>query len=224
MRNYRDSTTPTRILIVDDHPAVREALSLRVGRHADLEVCGEAGGASEALELVAKTRPDVAVVDISLKSGNGLDLIRRIRTVDGNVRLLVWSMHSESLYAERALAAGALGYVNKDQVTERIIDAIRTVRTGRLYKSESISERLVQRAVGRRLGEAATTPLEALADRELEVFMLIGQGARTAEIADRLGLSVKTVETYRDRIRQKLNLADGTELAYYATRWVLENE
>ena len=211
----------TRVLIVDDHPAVREALALRIGRQADMEVCGEAADLSEALRLVAETQPDVAVVDISLKSGNGLDLIKRIKDRNDTVRLLVWSMHSESLYAARALRAGALGYVNKDQATDRIVEAIHRVLEGKVYLSEAMAERLLHRAVGAEV--LPRSPVEALADRELEVFRLIGEGVKTGEIAGRLHLSVKTVETYRDRIRQKLGLGDGTRLAHYATQWVLEN-
>jgi len=212
-----------RILIVDDHPAVREALALRIGRQPDLEVCGEAADTSEALRLVADAEPDAAVVDISLKTGNGIDLIKRIKDRNDHVRILVWSMHSESLYAERALRAGALGYINKDQATGRIVEAIRRVLAGKVYLSDAMAERMLQRAIGAGRQEVTRSPVDALADRELEVFRLIGQGVKTAEIAERLHLSVKTVETYRDRIRQKLDLTDGTELAHYATQWVLEN-
>src|SRR5262245_22264187 len=137
-----------RVLIVDDHPAVREALAVRIGRQPDLEVCGEAADVGEALRLLADTRPDVAVVDITLKSGDGLDLIKRMRDRDDHVRMLVWSMHGESLYAERALRAGALGYVNKDQATDTIVEAIRRVRDGKVWLSEVMAERLLQRSVG----------------------------------------------------------------------------
>jgi DNA-binding NarL/FixJ family response regulator len=212
-----------RVLIVDDHPAVREALAVRIGRQPDLEVCGEADDVTAALRLVADARPDVAVVDITLKSGNGIDLIKRITARDNHVRVLVWSMHGESLYAERALRAGALGYVTKDQATDTIVAAIRRVRDGKVWLSDAAAERLLHRAVGNGPRDAARSPVDALADRELEVFRLIGQGVKTADVADRLHLSVKTVETYRDRIRQKLDLADGAELARYATLWVLEN-
>jgi len=213
----------SRVLIVDDHPAVREALALRIGRQPDLEVCGEAADMSDALRLVTDTRPDVAVVDISLKTGNGIDLIKRIKDRNDCVRMLVWSMHSESLYAERALRAGALGYINKDQATDRIIEAIRRVLKGKVWLSETLSERILQRAVGGRRQEVTRLPLDVLADRELEVFRLIGDGVKTVDIAERLHLSVKTIETYRDRIRQKLSLSDGTKLAHYAVQWVLEN-
>ena len=214
----------SRVLIVDDHPAVREALALRIGRQPDLQVCGEAADTSEALRLVAETRPDAAVVDISLKTGDGLDLIKRIKDRDGRVGLLVWSMHSESLYAERALRAGALGYINKDQATDKIVEAIRRVLAGKVWLSEAMAQRMLQRAVGTERPEVTPSPLDALADRELEVFRLIGQGVKTADIAERLHLSVKTVETYRDRIRQKLDLRDGAKLAQYAAQWLLGNE
>jgi DNA-binding NarL/FixJ family response regulator len=213
----------SRILIVDDHPAVREALALRIGRQSDLEVCGEAADLGEALRLVAETEPDVAVIDITLKTANGIDLIKRIRDRNDHVRILVWSMHSEALYAERALRAGALGYVNKDQATDRIVEAIRRVLAGKVYLSEAMADRMLHRAVGRAREEVTPSPLDVLADRELEVFRLIGEGVKTAEIAERLHLSIKTIETYRDRIRQKLDLSDGTKLAHYATQWVLEN-
>jgi DNA-binding NarL/FixJ family response regulator len=213
-----------RVLIVDDHPAVREALAMRIGRQSDMEVCGEAADLSEALRLVADTQPDVAVVDISLKTGCGIDLIKRIKDRNGSVRMLVWSTHSESLYAERALRAGALGYINKDQATDKIVEGIRRVLEGKVYISDAMIQAMLQRSVGREQHQATRSPLDALADRELEVFRLIGEGVKTADIADRLRLSVKTIETYRNRIRAKLQMSDGTALAHYATKWMLENE
>ena len=218
-----NSKKRARVLIVDDHPAVREALAMRIGRQSDLEVCGEAADLSEALRLVADTQPDVAVIDISLKTGCGIDLIKRIKDRNDTVRMLVWSTHSESLYAERALSAGALGYINKDQATDKIVEAIRRVLEGKVYLSDAMVETMLHRTVGGGREEVTRSPLDALADRELEVFRLIGQGVKTAEIAERLHLSVKTIETYRDRIRAKLDLNDGTELVHYATKWMLEN-
>ena len=212
-----------RVLIVDDHPAVREALGLRIDRQADLEVCGETDDASEALRLVAETRRDVAVVDISLKTGNGIELIKRIKDRKHDVRMLVWSMHNESLYAERALRAGALGYINKDQATGQIIEAIRQVLAGKVYLSPRMAEQLLHRAVGAGRAALDGSPVDGLSNRELEVFRLIGQGVRTAEIAARLHLSVGTIWTYRDRIRQKLDLSDGVKLVHFATQWVLDN-
>jgi DNA-binding NarL/FixJ family response regulator len=213
----------SRILIVDDHPAVREALAMRIAEQRDLEVCGEAADMAEALRLIGDTQPDVAVVDISLKTGNGLDLIKRISDRTDTIRILVWSTHSEALYAERCLRAGSLGYVNKDQATDTIVEAIRRVLEGKVYLSGETAEKMLHRAVGDSHKELTRSPLDALADRELEVFRLIGEGMRTAEIAERLHLSVHTVETYRERIRRKLDLEGSPELAHFATRWVLQN-
>jgi DNA-binding NarL/FixJ family response regulator len=212
-----------RVVIVDDHPAVRAALALRIGRQPDLMVCGEAADMTEALRLIADTRPDVAVVDISLTTGNGIDLVKQIKDQSDHVRILVWSTHCESLYAERAIRAGALGYINKDQATDQIVEAIRRVLAGKVWLSEAMAERMLQRIVGTARDGHTRAPLQALTDPELVVFRLIGQGVKTAEIAERLHLSVKTVETYRDRIRKKLSLADGTKLVHYATQWLLEN-
>jgi DNA-binding NarL/FixJ family response regulator len=212
-----------RILIIDDHQEARDALALRINRQPDLKVCGKASDVSEALHLIVDTDPDVVVVDISLKTGNGIDLIRRIKDRNAHVGILVWSMHSEALYAERALLAGALGYINKDQA-EKFLEAIARVLAGKVWLSEVMKEEMLQRIVGSGRNEIPRSPLQVLADRELEVFRLIGAGMKTAEIAARLHLSIKTVETYRHRIRQKLNLANGAKLAHYATRWVLENE
>ncbi|WP_165066802.1 response regulator transcription factor [Paludisphaera rhizosphaerae] len=214
---------PTRVLIVDDHPAVREALAIRIGRQADMAVCGEAADTGEALQVLPACRPDVAVIDISLKSGNGIDLIRRIKDRNALVQIVVWSMHAETLYAERALRSGALGYVNKDQATDTIVEAIRKVRRGEVWLSEAMTQRMLHRSVGVRHPSSAS-PLEDLTDRELEVFRFIGRGVRTGEIAQRMHLSVKTVETYRDRIRTKLDIVDGAQLACIAAQWVLENE
>jgi DNA-binding NarL/FixJ family response regulator len=212
-----------RVLIVDDHHAVREALALWIGRQPDLKVCGEAADMNEALRLIADTEPDVAVVDISLRTGNGIDLIQQIKARHDHIRILAWSMHSDSLYAERALCGGALGYIIKDQAMDRIVEAIRRVLAGKVWLSQEMTKRMLQQTVGTASGDTIRSPLRALADCELEVFRMLGEGVTTAEIAERLRLSVKTVETYRDQIRRKLNLADGTKLALYATLWVLEN-
>jgi DNA-binding NarL/FixJ family response regulator len=209
-----------KVLIVDDHPAVREALTIRIAAQPDLEVCGEAADANEALRVAAATNPDVAVIDIALKTGNGIDLIKRLKARNDQFRAIVWSMYSEDLYAERALRAGAMGYINKEQATGKIIEAIRQVLDGKMYLSPAMTEKLLKRAVGQDRGRSA---IESLSDRELDVFRLIGQGRKTQEIAAQLHLSIKTVETYRDRIREKLDLSDGTELARCAVQWVLEN-
>ena len=211
-----------KVLLVDDHPIVREGLDLLISKEADLMVCGHAEDVGDALRLVESTQPDVAVIDISLASGSGLDLIRQIRTRAPQVKLLVSSMHDETLYAERALQAGALGYINKQEATGRIIEAIHHVLEDRIFLSDSMSDRLLHDLVG-----AGKRPkqlsVEKLSDRELEVLSSIGNGLKTAEIAERMNLSVKTVETYRQRIRHKLKLESGAALASFAAQWVLES-
>lgn len=218
-----NTDTPARVLIVDDHPAVREALALRISRHADLLVCGEAAELTEAMQLVSETKPDVAVIDIGLKVGNGLDLIKRLKARGESVRMLVWSMYQESLYAERVLQAGALGYITKDQATDQIVIAIRRVLEGKIYLSEAMTEKLLTRIHdGKTLGPSSR-PEECLSDREFEVFQLIGKGLETPEIATQLDVSPKTIETYRFRMKDKLHISDSKELYRRALRWVEEN-
>jgi DNA-binding NarL/FixJ family response regulator len=223
-RETKTSRRQARVLIVDDHPAVREALAIRIGGEPDLAVCGEAEDIVGALRLADTALPDVAVVDLSLKSASGIDLIKRLKDRHENLAIIVWSMYSEELFAERALRAGALGYINKCEATAKIIEAIRQVRDGNVFLSPAMTARLVQHAVGRegrRLSPEAA--LHSLSDRELDVFRLIGDGMKTADIASELHLSVKTIETYRDRIRAKLDLPDGAALARCAAQWALEN-
>jgi DNA-binding NarL/FixJ family response regulator len=212
-----------RVLIVDDHPAVREALASRIGLQPDLEVCGEAADMGEALRLMAETRPHLAVVDIKLKTSDGIDLIKRIKGRDDHVRILVWSAHSEALYAERALHAGAQGYVNKDQATDRIIEAIRRVLEGKVYLSDEMSAQLLARVVGGRTKPIEQSSLESLSDRELEVFKFLAEGLTTEKMARAMRVSPKTVETYRGRIKEKLGLTNFTELVQWAARWAVEN-
>ncbi|HMP00876.1 MAG TPA: response regulator transcription factor [Gemmatales bacterium] len=209
---------PARLIIIDDHPAVREALALRIARHSDMKLVGEADGYNTALRLISTTHPDVAIVDIGLKEGNGLDLIKRLRDRGETLRVLVWSMYNESLYAERALRAGAQGYITKQQATEDIIGAVREVLAGRVYLSPDMTQQLLGRSVGTRSGPAL--PEECLSDRELEVYRLMGQGLSARSIAERMRLSPKTVETYRERIKEKLGLATTPELLRHAIRWV----
>jgi DNA-binding NarL/FixJ family response regulator len=222
----RDKTKASKprakVAIVDDHPAVREALAIRIASETDLEVCGEAADYAEAVKLVAATHPDVAVIDLGLKSGSGIDLIERLKASHEKPLMIVWSMYSEDLYAERALRAGAMGYINKEQATTEIVEAIRQVLQGRVYLSPAMTEKLLKRQVGTAHTDGHRSPIESLTNRELDVFRLIGQGVKTADIANQLHLSIKTIETYRDRIRHKLDLKDGTELSHYATQWVLQ--
>jgi DNA-binding NarL/FixJ family response regulator len=211
-----------RVLIVDDHPAVREGLALRIRGQTDLEVCGEAADVTEALQLVARTNPDVAVIDIALKRGSGIELIKRIKGRNESVRMLVWSMYSDTLYAERALRAGALGYINKENATDQIITGIRTVLQGKVYLSEPAASRLLGRLVHGEGASAGRSPVENLSDRELEVFNLIGEGLDTYQIAEKMRVSHKTVETYRARIKEKMGLDSGTALLRHAVQWLLE--
>ena len=213
--------SPHRVLIVDDHPIVREGLRALISQQTDLEVCGEAESVGEAMDLVDSTQPDIAVIDISLKGSDGLELIRRIKERHGSVRMLVSSMHDESMYARRSLRAGAMGFVSKENAGRQIIDAIRRVLDGRIYLSQEMSEQLISRMLERG-DKPGPSSVESLSDREFEVYRWIGHGLTTREIADRLHLSVKTVETYRQRIRQKLDLRNGAELAHRASQWVLE--
>jgi DNA-binding NarL/FixJ family response regulator len=212
-----------KVLIVDDHPAVREALTMRISELPDLEVCGEAEDVTGALELVDAQKPDLAVVDISLATGDGLDLIKRIKARNKYVQMLVWSMHSEDVYAERAFRAGARGFISKVRPTRDIVDAIRCVLQGKLYVSPALSERLLESRFGSPGIHSGGWAVDSLSDRELEVFRLIGQGKKTAEVAAHLHVSVKTVETYGERIRKKLNLSNSAQLRRYAAEWVLGN-
>jgi len=214
---------PARVLIVDDHPVVREGLSARVAQEPDLEVCGLAGDVSGALQLAVANRPDVLVVDIALKGGDGLDLVRRLKTRGTRTPVLVWSIHEDSLYAERALRAGALGYINKANSTEKIVEAIRQVLAGKIYLSEGVADRILIRSAGASVESNRWDAVAGLSDRELSVFRLVGRGLSTQEAAAELHLSGKTVETYRDRIRAKLHLGSGRELTRYALLWALEN-
>jgi DNA-binding NarL/FixJ family response regulator len=217
-----DSSGKTRILIVDDHPIVRQGLTLLIANEPDLEVCGEAADSGEAVRQLTASRPDLIVVDISLHSGNGIELIKQIRSRDPNVKMLVSSMHDESLFAERALRAGAMGYINKAEATDKVVEAIRQVIRGKIYLSPRMTERMLCRAIGTE-ESLDHSPIDSLSDRELEVFELIGQGLTTRQIANKLHLSPKTVETYRENIKSKLNLANATELTRHAVQWTLEN-
>jgi len=210
------------VFLVDDHPVVRHGLALVIGQQGDLEVCGEAANASDAIKMVEQNPPDLMIIDISLEDGDGIELIKDIRIRQPKVKMLVSSMHDEELYAERALRAGARGYIGKAAPSEQFINAIRQILKGELYVSEAMSSRLLQRAVGGKT-ELARSPVESLSDRELTVFGMIGQGMSTRQIAKKLFLSIKTVETYREHIKTKLNLASGTELTHHAMRWQFKN-
>jgi len=215
-------STKAKVLIVDDHPVVREGLAMHLATQPDLEVCGEAEDLPGAMTLLASAQPDVAIIDISLKGSSGIELIRRIRDRGHAVRILVWSMYPENLYAERALRAGAQGYLNKSQATRHVLDAVRAVLQGRVYVSGAIAEKILHRVVGRKHEE--NSAIDSLSDRELEAFQLIGEGLTTESIADKMHVSPKTVETFRARIKEKLGISNLPELIQRAAQWVVESK
>ena len=220
MAKMKTDKQVVKVLIVDDHPIVRDGLSMRISSQSDMEVCGEAEDLAEAIGLIRETRPDVVVVDIMLKTGNGIELIKRINLIDESIRLLAISMYEEALYAERAIRAGAMGYLNKQVATRNIIGAIRQVFDGKIYLSEQMADHMLQLARSGKRSEQS--PIDSLSDRELQVFELIGRGYSTREIAAHLHLSVKTIDNYRDFIKTKLNLRDSNELLRQATIWVVD--
>ena len=209
-----------KILVVDDHPMVREGLSNCLAGQADLTVCGAAADVKEALQQIDSTQPDLVVIDISLKDGNGIDLIKQIRTRNSRIKMLIYSMFDESAYAERAVRAGALGYVNKQEPPEKLLDGIRQVLNGRVYVSDAMLDRFMRRVIA---GNEPMAPIaaEALSNRELEIFRLLGSGLTTRRVAEQLHVSVRTVEAHRENIKQKLNIRDGAELMRHAVEWVL---
>jgi DNA-binding NarL/FixJ family response regulator len=221
-KNAEAVPTKAKVLIVDDHPVVREGLVMHLATQPDLEVCGEAEDLPGALTLLESARPDVAIIDISLKNSNGIELIRRIKERGDAVRILVWSMYSENLYAERVLRAGAQGFLNKGQATHHVLDAVRAVLQGRVYVSGVIADKLLQRVVGRKTEERSG--IDSLSDRELEAFQFLGEGMTTESIAEKMHVSPKTVETFRSRIKEKLGISNLTELIQRAAEWVVESK
>ena len=211
----------TRILIVDDHPLVRAGFAQLIGDCPDLEVCGEASDMSQALQQIDSTCPDLAIIDLSLAGGSGLDLIERIKSRHRDLLMLVASMHDETLYAERVLAAGARGYINKQEAQDSIIRAIRQVLGGNVYLSEAMTERMLNGMVDVRVEKR---DIERLSNRELQVFELIGQGMPVSQIANQLNLSIKTIETHQANIKKKLGLGSAHELHQRAIRWVMDQE
>ena len=208
----------SKILLVDDHPVVRESLAIMVNRETDMVVCAEVGDADQAVRAVEEKQPDLAIVDLSLNSGSGLDLIKTLKAKFPRLRIVVFSMHDERLYAERCIRAGARGYVMKRESTGRIIDAIREVLAGKVCVSSQISNLFLNKFVDGTVYEAGT-PLSVLSDRELEVFGLLGRGLTTRKIAATLNLNFKTVQTHCANIKQKLKLTSATELIREATKW-----
>lgn len=214
----RPAARRARILLVDDHPLVRERLAEIINQEPDLMVCGEAQDRAGALAAMTAHRPELAIIDLALKDSDGLELIKDIRLHWPNVLMLVVSMYEESLYAERVIRAGARGYVTKQEATRDILSAIRRVLSGRVYLNENVSARIIDRLADRSVPGAAT-PAEMLADRELQMFELLGRGLAVKEIARRLRIATKTVDTYRRRIREKLNLQTSSQLLQHAISW-----
>ena len=212
-----------RVAVVDDHPLFRERLCQLINHESDMEVCGEAEGAEQALSLIRSARPNLAIVDIALKASSGLELIRSIKALSIGVPVLVLSMHEESVYADRALRAGASGYITKSQEAADVLTAIRSVLAGKIYLSPEMTNDLLKN-----LGSTGTrgTPrsVDRLTERELQVLELVGRGRTTREIAEMLKLGVATIDTYRARIKEKMNFRNATDLVHFAIRWVSEKE
>ena len=217
------SARKSKVLLVDDHPIVRQGLALLINREADLAVCGEADDGIAAIQAVANLHPDIVVLDISLNGPDGIDSLKTIRIKDPTLPVLILSMHDESTYAERALRAGANGYIMKQEATEKVLTAIRRILRGEVYLSECLTSRMLQHFV-RGPVSSAGSPLANLSDRELEVFRLIGEGHGTRQIADQLHISVKTVESYQAHIKEKMALRNARELVQHAVEWCVSEK
>jgi DNA-binding NarL/FixJ family response regulator len=214
-----DKPAPKRIIIVDDHPLFRKGIEQLINSTDDgLVMCGEAGNAADGMDVIRKTKPDLVILDVSLPGANGIELIKNIRAEFPKLPVLTLSMHDESLYALRAIKAGAQGYVMKEEASENVITAIREVLAGRPYLSREMSAKLIINFAG---GNAQLNPTDKLSDRELEILELIGKGRDVREIARTLHISAKTVETHRAHIKEKLHLENARQVARYAVQWVM---
>ncbi len=211
------STVKRRVFIVDDHPIVRQGLAQLINNESDLEVCGHGEDAFESLRTIRQMKPDIALVDISLKESDGIELLKELRAQDPDLPVLILSMHDESLYAERALRAGARGYIMKQEAPQALLAAVRRVLDGQVYVSDRMSATLLQRMVGGRK-PGGELPMDRLTDRELEIFRMIGAGMSVKEIADKLCLSAKTIEAHREHMKEKLNFKSSAELLRFAIR------
>ncbi|MFM2141982.1 MAG: hypothetical protein RLZZ476_526 [Verrucomicrobiota bacterium] len=217
------ASKPFKVVIIEDHPMFREHLAQLLIREMKVDICGEADNIRDALTLIEKEKPDIAIVDITLRGGSsGLELIKDLKTRESPTAVLVLSMHDEELYAERALRAGARGYITKNEASTELLKAIRAVLDGEIYASQRVTARLLQRMSSKR-GTSELAGLETLADRELEVFNMLGRGKSTKEIAQTLNLGDSTVETYRARIKEKLQLRSAAELYLRAGQWVRDH-
>jgi DNA-binding NarL/FixJ family response regulator len=209
----------TRILLVDDHPLMRQGMRALLTRYPQFEVCGEAESSPRAMELASKLQPDLAIVDITLKSTNGIELTKGLRGQIPTMQVLVVSMHEEDVYAERALRAGAMGYLMKHEASEKMIAAISQIMQGEFYLSDRMKGKMLHRFVHHRT-DTLVSPMEKLSDREMEVFQLLGNGYGTREIANLLNLSVKTIDSYREHLKEKLNVGTSGDLVRHAIQWM----
>jgi DNA-binding NarL/FixJ family response regulator len=220
LKKKQDKTNEkkTQVLIVDDHPVIRDGLTTIINHEQDMNVCGKTEDAHQALKAVTELKPDIVIADISLKNSDGLELTKNIKARYPRLPVVIFSVHDEFIYAERALLAGAKAYLMKDSLSENIVKAIRAVLKGEIFVSDVISKKFIHKIARDKAGTAKTA-IENLSDRELEIFRLIGEGYKASQIAKQLCLSIKTIETYRTRIKEKLGIPNASELLKYSIRW-----
>jgi DNA-binding NarL/FixJ family response regulator len=217
------ATAKKTVLIVDDHPLLRQGIAMLINQQHDMQVCGEAEEVHKAMQLIAQQKPDIVILDISLKGPDGLELLKSIRVLDPDLPVLILSMHDEAIYAERALRAKANGYIMKQEATEKVLVAMRRILNGDVYLSDNMSKKMLQQFIDG-APSMVQSRIAVLSDRELEVFRRIGDGRATREIAQELNLSVKTVETYQAHIKDKLSLRSGRELIQHAIQWKINEK
>jgi DNA-binding NarL/FixJ family response regulator len=224
MKGLAQNTGLVRVLVVDDHPIVREGLIETIKREADMEVCGEAESVNEGMAMVQKTNPDFVILDISLKGGvSGIELVKHLRNQNSKIPILVLSMHDELLYAERAIRAGAMGYITKQDGIKNLVEAMRKILNGEIYISSKMSTSILSKYF-QGASDTIGISVDILSDREFEVFQLLGHGFSTSEISKKLNLTVSTIETYRAHIKDKFNLRNASELVKLAVQWVITEQ
>ena len=219
----KDNMSKHKVFIVDDHPIVRQGLEQLINQEIDFTVCGDAGDIPQALRAIADAHPDIVIVDISLGHSSGIKFIENLISRYPDLFILILSMHEESVYAERCLGAGARGYIMKQEPPEKVISALKKIMNGEIFISDKLSIKLLHKIVNRKSG-VYTSPIDRLSNRELEVFGLIGQGLKTRKIAEHLNLSIKTIETYVDHIKKKMNFQDSRNLFLNAVQWLMNED